>query len=82
MADFHIDAITAYRVHQELKIPLSKFAVPPRADMTVLYSINFHNMKLYNLTGSNKPRRKLNYDQVCMLYLAPVECHEEIIKYF
>ena len=75
MSDFYFDAMTAYLVYNELSVPLSKFAVVPRGDMDIIYSINFEIFQLFNLTRSNKPRRKLSYDQVCELLLIPVEAH-------
>lgn len=64
----------------ELDIKPNKFTIAPCTDYSLLYGINFITKKLYTMTRSNKPRRKLNFDQVAMLVITPVEAHEELIR--
>ena len=77
MLKFHIDTHTAYRVLHELKVPLNKWAVSPKSDHSMLYSINFEKRQLFNITRSKKPRRKLTFEQVQELLILPVEAHDE-----
>lgn len=64
----------------ELGIKPNRFTKPPLEDHSLLYGINFSTMKMHAMTRSNKPRRKLNFDQVAMLLITPVEAHEELIR--
>lgn len=64
----------------ELDIQPNKFTKPPLTDYSLLYGINFSIKKMYAMTRSNKPRRKLNFDQVAMLLITPLEAHKELIR--
>lgn len=64
----------------ELDIQPNKFTTPPLTDHSLLYGINFKIKKMYAMTRSNKQRRKLNFDQVAMLLITPIEAHEELIR--
>ena len=77
---FHLDAKTAYRVLNEFNLGLTRFSIPPLNDHSALYGINFRDRKLFTMTRSKKPRRKLTFDQVAMLMLTPIEAHEELIR--
>ena len=79
MSDFHIDARTAHRLVVKLGF---RFTSMPNPGDKSLSGINFRLHYIYHMTRSNKPRRKLNFEQVAMLLMTPVEAHCELIKSF
>ena len=82
MGDFHIDARTAHRLVVDLGFTPNRFTSIPNASDRSLFGINFRLQQIYHMTRSNKPRRKLNFEQVAALVLTPVEAHEDLIKTF
>ena len=82
MSDFHIDARTARRLVVKLGFTPNRFTSMPNPGDKSLFGVNFRLQHTYHMTRSNKPRRKLNFEQVVMLLMTPVEAHSELIKSF
>lgn len=74
MYNYYMDSQTAYRVYNELNIPIANFSASLFAvDKTTQWAINPKNRKLYSTVRAVKPDRKLNYNQVAELLLLPSE---------
>lgn len=76
MSKFHINAETAYKVIKELGFRSDKFTAPPRREDKGLFGVNFRLRTVYFMTRSDKPRRRLTFDQIRELSVLPIEAHE------
>lgn len=76
MSKFHINASTAYKVVNELGFRPDRFTILPAPEDKGLYGVNFRLRTIFYMTRSDKPRRKLTFDQIRELSILPIEAHE------